>query len=179
VQSGEVDPSLPGERLIHGTRPGAHGAFEMADARVMQAAQARARRSDAVVEMDYTDYSAEPGDEAEHEGPEDEADLLPDEEGFEPEPYPEPEEVEYARSLVVADDATALRLAGIEAEMVEVRRAVEEVGDLFSRGLVAMASGLSTELGAFRNALIALGEAAHAAVEPEQKKRPWWAFWRS
>lgn len=144
--------------------------------------------------MDYTDYSEEGDEPAAIAGApapvsEDADEPFEVEDGIVPEPDPDlllPEDdeatvtIEYAERLLAGDDDTAaleLRIAGVEAALVQLTSDIEAHFEGLGAGFLALAKGLSDELASIRTSL-----GAHPAVELAQEpaaptaKKPWWKF---
>jgi len=195
ILSGEIEPALPGERMIHGKQPGAAATFETAGAALATAQTRRAFRSaraEEVVEMDYTDYSegadadepfevgaGEPEPEPEPEPEDDE--LLRAAEELEIDLRPSQEE--YAERVLLDDDGLLLALAEVKEMVTVVREEMHERMDAYDRGLIALARGLGEELQALRPTINFVGDALTPAEDrpinfekPVPEKKRGWFF---
>jgi hypothetical protein len=180
VLDGSVEPLRPGERVIHGRQPGAHDSFEVAGGAQVRAAEMRVRRarvSEEVVDMDYTDYrEAADADESFEVGGQHDPEPKPDDWVPDDDDVAHVEQTfEYAERLVATEDPVLeLRLAGIEAALTQLDGDLDERFDTLGAGFLALAKGISEELVAIRRAVEGC-EPTTAEPEPViEKKRPWW-----
>lgn len=177
---GTVEPLRPGERVIHGRQPGAHDSFDVTGGAQVRAAEARSRReraSEHVVEMDYRDFRAEDADEPfDIDGGVDDpaTDALLDSAAL-IEAAVDDESLLYAERLITDDSALELRIAGVEAAILQLGTDQDERFDALGGAFLALAKGISEELVAIRKAVE--GCEPTTASEPESGiEKKWWHF---